>query len=345
MNKDPLVINSRTLVTKQNSENKGEKELSGILRSFSCSNQQKSVKNCVMRSYSHDPNNARRVHAKKITRTYSNNTKDITRTYSHDIETKTFSQDAKKERRPRSGKLLMQSWKRWVCLLISKQFLWELDRQSIRNHCLAKVENETSFTLSSFGNQIKWKTKQSKQIKETLHLKCQICDRNLIVFVSFHQVNSKPPFLLFRCERNPVASISISDTMAEHFQLLPEFNKNDLERESLYVQTPNPSPHPSIFSQTSQTNRSSPEESYQSNGGVMTVYRIKVGGAFNTFVRLDLYKSFLPGCDLAPDAPPAPPARCAMLNLSTIVSSAIASYVYWAYFIITSKILSNSNWS
>ena len=127
MNKDPLVINSRTLVTKQNSENKGEKELSGILRSFSCSNQQKSVKNCVMRSYSHDPNNARRVHSKKITRTYSNNTKDITRTYSHNIETKTFSQDAKKERRPRSGKLLMQSWKRWVCSLISKLFLWELD--------------------------------------------------------------------------------------------------------------------------------------------------------------------------------------------------------------------------
>ena len=60
-------------------------------------------------------------------------------------------------------------------------------------------------------------------------------------------------------------SISISDTMAEHFQLLPIVNKNGIEKDTSHLRALHLSPHPSIFSQTSGTSCSSPSNLYTSN--------------------------------------------------------------------------------
>ena len=71
-------------------------------------------------------------------------------------------------------------------------------------------------------------------------------------------------------------SISISDTMAEHFQLLPIVNNNGSEKDASHLRALNLSPHPSIVSQTSQTsgtNCSSPSNVYTSNGHVGIEYQ------------------------------------------------------------------------
>ena len=63
-------------------------------------------------------------------------------------------------------------------------------------------------------------------------------------------------------------SISISDTMAEHFQLLPIVNKNEIEKDISHLQAVDLSPHPSKFSQTSGTSCSIPSNLYTSDGGM-----------------------------------------------------------------------------
>ena len=75
-----LSLNGRNLVATLTSLNSEEMKESVMLRSLSCNSPKVSgIKKIMMRTYSHDANSTKSVHAKIMKRSISNSSKDIPR--------------------------------------------------------------------------------------------------------------------------------------------------------------------------------------------------------------------------------------------------------------------------
>ena len=118
--KNPLILNGKTLENKKLSKNKGEKEHSLMLRTFSCNNQEDTNnKRPVMRTYSHDTKKTMRLHgSQKKSKIDPNEAKNTRRKFSHNVNFRnytdfktTLSQEG--NQRNKLGKQIKTTRKRW----------------------------------------------------------------------------------------------------------------------------------------------------------------------------------------------------------------------------------------